>query len=113
MSNYWRLHCRDCDDDMGDSCGGALNHGEAALLPVIKHRYVLLAAYELQHHTDEPWWLELEINVRGASMNMDWLKKHSSHELIVADEYGFQYIDAHGKKFHNNYGKTDWVEGEP
>ncbi len=108
MSNYWRLHCLTCDEDMGgDRDTMALNHGEKALVLVIKHRDTIIAAYEL-YQLEEEWWIEVSISIRGAFMEIDWLMEHREHDLVVRDEYDQEYLRPDGRRFRRERNETEW-----
>ncbi len=92
MSNYFRIHCLDCDEDDYE-CRS--NWGHEGQVDAIKHREALI-----QVDAIADWPLEIKITCHGEPVDVAFLKEHTEHRLVSMSEYRDHWYDSDGT-LHN------------
>lgn len=88
MSDYYRIHCLDCDEQDYESRS---NWGHDGQVEAIKHREVLVRATAIAD-----WPLEIEITCHGRHVDVAFLERHMQHRLVSMSEYRTTWYDSDG-----------------
>lgn len=85
MSNYWRLRCMTCNEDIG----ATWNHGDEWVKRLARrHKEISSAFALLAGDLSDDCDLEIEIKAHYEHLNLEWLLSHRDHDIRAADEYG-------------------------
>ena len=84
MSEYWRLYCVDCNDDL-DALD--LNHGAEELARLWEARAGIVAAAKFEKD-NLPACLEIKIERLGEKFPAWFFVLHENHNVRVKSEYG-------------------------
>ena len=90
MSNYYRIHCLDCEEDDYES---RYNRGYDGQVDVIKNRGLLILTQVIN-----VWPLEIVITSNGQPIDIPFLQKHLDHRLVSVSEYRDHWFDENGKR---------------
>lgn len=88
MSDYYRIHCLDCDEQDYESRS---NHGHEGQAYAIKNRGLLINTQIINL-----WPLEITVTVHGCSIDLQFLQRHTDHELVSMSEYRNHWYDQEG-----------------
>ena len=85
MSEYWYLHCKDCNESCRDE---DYNHGDDALLGYLK-----LIPTITEFEGKLPQSIDIDINIQGknAYQTVRFARDHKTHNIVVMSELGRFY----------------------